>query len=181
MDVRCDLSTREVSLNTDQILENAAVAYALVARTTQNQGFGLDSHYVLLASSVNAGLSLEFYAKCLCQLFTGGYPHTHCLSKILAELPPEVREELRAHFDQGVTAEEMERVQLIKAQSGAEIRIDYDSVVANWSRIFIDGRYWFEGNDVSRPPLNWFFFDTLVRVMSDAITAKRSHPARATT
>ena len=181
MDVRCDVSTREAPLNPDQILENAAVAYALVARNTQIQVFGLDSYAVLLASSVNAGLSLEFYAKCLCQLFTGDYPHTHCLNKILVKLPPEVQRELRADFDQGVTDEERERVQLIEAQRGAEIHIDFDSVVANWSRIFVDGRYWFEYNDASRPLLNWFFFETLVRVMSDAIITIRSHPGQTTT
>jgi hypothetical protein len=180
MDVRCDLSAREAPLNTDQILENAAVAYAFVARTTQSQGFGLNSHAVLLASSVNAGLSLEFYAKCLCQLFNGDYPHIHCLKSILARLPLEVQEELRANFDHGVTVEEREQVQHIETQSGAEIHIDYDSVVTNWSRVFVDGRYWFEHDDASRPPLHWFFFETLVGVMSGAITTQRSHPAQST-
>lgn len=167
-------------MNTDQILENAAVSYRLVAIEIQSQGFGLDSHSLLLVSSVNAGLSLEFFAKCLCHLYTGSYPKTHVLSSILASLPPQVQEKLRADFEHGVTDEERVQVQTVQAQSGAEIHIDYDSVVANWSRVFVDGRYWFEHSDTSRTPLHWFFFELLVRVMSDAIAIKRSHATQTT-
>jgi hypothetical protein len=171
---------RKAPLNTDLILENAAISFALVARTAQVQGFGLDSHSVLLASSVNAGLSLEHYVKCLCYLYIGSYPKTHYLSSNLAKLPPEVQEELRASFEHGVTREEIEQVQSIQAESGAEIHTDYGSAISNWSRVFAEGRYWFEHKDASHPPLHWFFFETLVRVMSGAIITKRSDSARAT-
>lgn len=171
---------REAPLNTDLILENAAMSFALVARTAQVQGFGLDSHSVLLASSVNAGLSLEYYAKCLCYLYIGSYPKTHYLSSILAKLPPEVQEELRDGIEHGVTSEEIEQVQNIQAESGAEIHTDYSSTISNWSRVFVEGRYWFEHNDASHPPIHWFFFELLVSVLSGAIITKRSDSARVT-
>jgi hypothetical protein len=170
----------ETPMCTDEILENSAYAFEMVARAVQQQGFDLESHAVVMASSVNAGLALEFYAKCLSQLSIGRYNRSHDLQKILQnlqELDPKIHADLRAAFDDSVTNELREQVRHVETQSGSTIDCAFDSVVANWSRVFVEGRYWFEPKTPktsSTPPLHWFFFDSLVRALRDAIAKKRA-------
>jgi len=162
-------------MDIDRILENSAHAFEAVARAIQQQGFGLESHSLLMASTVNAGLALEFYAKCLSQLSVGHYPRSHSLQKILGALPSPIQSDLRKTFNASVTNEIGEEIRQIKIQTGTIIDTDFDSVIGNWSRVFVDGRYWFESLENSlKSPLHWFFFDQLVRVLSDTITKQRA-------
>lgn len=157
----------------DQKLENSACAFETAARAVQQQAFDLESHAVLMASSVNAGLAVELYAKCLSQLSIGEYPSTHNLRKILENLRPELQADLRTAFDSGLTNELREQVNHVEIQIGTTIDCAFDSVVANWSRVFVEARYWSEPNTSSTPPLHWFFFDLMVCVLRKAIGKER--------
>ena len=162
-------------MDTDRILENSAHAFAVVACTIQRDGFGLESHSLVMASTVNAGLALELYAKCLRQLAVGDYPKSHNLKNILKKLPGAMQSELQKAFDESVTDERKEEIRQVETQSGLKVDTDFHSVVANWSRVFVEGRYWFETAPTSsKPPLHWFFFEELVRVLRAAIDKQRS-------
>ncbi len=162
-------------MRTDEILENSAYAFEMVARAVQQQGFNLESHAVLMASSVNAGLALEFYAKCLSQLSIGHYPPSHNLQTILQGLGPEIQANLSVAFNRSLTDELREQIRHVETQSGTTIDVAFNSVVTNWSRVFVEGRYWFEPKKTnSMPPLHWFFFDSLVRVLRDAMAKQRA-------
>ena len=162
-------------MDTAKTIENLAKAFEAAARAVQQQGFELESHAVLMASSVNAGLALEFYAKCLSQLSVGHYPKSHSLKTILEKLPASIRSNLRNAFNDSGVDEIRDQIRQVETHSGTTIDSDFDSVVSNWSRVFVEGRYWFECSGTSsKPPLNVFFYDHLVRVMSDAITKQRA-------
>jgi hypothetical protein len=161
-------------MDIDKILERSAQAFEAVARMVQQQGLALESHSVLMASSVNAGLALEFYAKCLSQLTVGHYPRTHSLQAVLRNLPTLMQSDLSKAFNDSVTDEKRGQIRQVETHSGTTIDVDFDSIVDNWSRVFVEGRYWFESSGTNSTPLHWFFFDELIRVMKDAIVKQRA-------
>ncbi len=94
---------------------------------------------------------------------SGDYEHTHDLTKVLAKLPKKLQSELSQVFRDSVTDAMKDKVRRVALVSGTTIDTDFDSVIANWSRVFVGGRYWFETvTNTSSPALNWVFFDELV-------------------
>jgi hypothetical protein len=165
-----------VDIDKVRILENSAHAFACVAREINQCGFGIESHSLIMASSVNAGLAIEFYAKCLSQVVVGEFERTHDLKKILARLPEDVQSELRIAFDNIPKDDLEEEIRRVMGESNTTIKTDFDSVLKNWSNVFVNGRYWFE-NLEHQPSLHSYFFDELVCIFKDAISRHKSTAA----
>jgi len=90
-------------------------------------------------------------------------------------LPETLRSNLRAAFASAVTNTAKDEIRRVCIESGATIDTGFDSVVANWSKVFRRGRYWFEASgNTSQPALHWFFFDELVSIMKKEIEQQRS-------
>jgi len=150
-------------MDKSQVLLNSATAFEMVARQVNLGGINLESHSVLIAASVNAALSLEYFAKYLSFVSIGDYERTHSLRKILEAIPPILYEKLKKEYEKALTDEEVNRAKIVSTESEIAIDADFDSVIHNWSCVFVDGRYWFEPKkDGSKKSLHWFFFDPLV-------------------
>jgi len=157
-------------MNEYQALLNSAEAFESVARQVNIGGIALDSHSVLIASSVNAALSLEYLAKYLSFVATGEYKRTHKIKDILSTLPLNLYSQLKNEYENHLTEEESNRAKITSEASGLEIKEDFESVIENWSSVFIDGRYWFEPDkDGNNKSFNWFFFDPLLSAFKQVI------------
>jgi HEPN domain-containing protein len=153
-----------------QVLLSSAKAFEVIARQVNLGGINLESHSVLIASSVNAALSLEYLAKYLSFISTGKYERTHNLRKILKGIPLDLYNQLKNEYEKVLTEEEVNRAKITSEASGVSINEDFDSAIHNWSSVFVDGRYWFEpekgGNGKS---FHWFFFDPLTLAFKQVI------------
>ena len=145
-----------------QILLKSANAFERVARHVNSEGMDLESHSLIIASSVNAALSLEYFAKCLVFAHCGKYKKSHNLEDILSDLPSGLHDQLAREYKAALTDEEINRARMASGSAGVPIETDFDSAVKNWSRVFVKGRYWFEVGSGNVQELHWFFFDPLV-------------------
>ncbi len=145
-----------------QILLISASAFEHVARQINSEGMNLEIHSVTIASGVNAALALEYYAKCLVFAHCGKYKKIHNLEVILSDIPQNLRDQLRKEYEKALTDEEIIRAKMTSERTRIPIEPDFNSVTRNWSRVFVDGRYWFETTDETVKTVHWFFFDPLV-------------------
>ena len=160
-----------------QVLLNSAKAFEVVARQVNLGGISLESHSVLMASSVNAALSLEYLAKCLSFVATGNYERTHSLKKILKTIPSHLYDQLKNEYEKALTEEEVNRAKITSEASGVEIKESFDSAIDNWSSVFVDGRYWFEPEkNGDGKSLHWFFFDPLTSAFKQVIDDVKKIP-----
>jgi len=152
-------------------LEDMAGTFESLARATNKSACISNRHSEHIASWVNAALSIELFAKCLAEHVNGKYLPTHDLKKILDELSVSIRSDLLSAFDDQITDEAKENVKRLEKESGVSIGYDFESIISNWSLVFVKGRYWFENQ--GSQGFHALFFDELIAALKQEIEKQK--------
>lgn len=161
---------REMVVVDKDVLLGLADSFALLAATANGEGLASSTHPMVMAGAVNAGLSLEYLAKALNLVVLGEFERTHDLTKLADALPADVRQSLQITYEVGRSKEEVKRAEDAAKAAGVAIDPGFGSVMKNWSRLFVEGRYWFEGQ--KNPALHWFFFEPLSQAYKSVIDGR---------
>ncbi|MFA0305311.1 hypothetical protein AB4543_05400 [Vibrio splendidus] len=127
----------------------SGIAYAKSA-SFLNESAGSDPE-LLVPSQVNAALALELYFKSLYQLieqedFKVKGKHSHDFYRIYKALPSEYRERMNKRFDDLISKRDKSDIKQMKLDSNVNISLKLESLIQNWSRVFVDMRYIYEAH-----------------------------------
>ena len=121
--------------------------------------------HMMIPSVVNGALTFELLFKCLYLIDTGQNPSkTHDYSKIFSSLRPDTQQEMKAAFDTLIHQRDMSDVTKIESTSGIKIPRDLYGNLQEGSKVFVDGRYVYEGK-----PWIFMFYLEIKRILLDCI------------
>lgn len=131
-----------------------------------------NDHGLLIASAVNASLALECFVKTLVLLEGKNYEKTHDLNKNFNLLSKQTKMLLEKSFEEQLTDELLSQIKILSDESGITIEPKLDDTLKNWSKVFVNGRYWFA---IKHEGFHWYFFEELLQALKITIYELRKN------
>ncbi|MBN2746519.1 MAG: HEPN domain-containing protein [Bacteroidales bacterium] len=126
-----------------------------------------DPNKYYIPACVMAAFGLELYLKSIQQFEKGTIKKTHNIKDIFDELTDESKDKIRINFKDDVLRNPPHNIKDIEKKSGVKITDDFDSVLSDISRLFVDFRYIFEQKNEAK---SFMYIENLRKVITGRVS-----------
>lgn len=122
---------------------------ALVYRNVVCKLNEIEDMSMLIPIQVNAALTLELYLKIICKYENGEFKNIHKLDLLFDKLSCGTKNIIKSDFQKLLNNRNMSDIdkleyEMKKSDPSHSIARNFDSLLKEWGRVFVEARYWYE-------------------------------------